>query len=206
MIRAVVFDFGGVIAEEGFREGLKAIGEKNGLNPEAFYVVASELVYQAGYVTGVSSESAFWNAVRNNTGVAGDDEQLRSEILKRFVLRPEVLEIIAELRVSGLLTAILSDQTNWLDEINEITPFFHYFDYVFNSFKLHKGKRDPSIFRDVCSDMGLSPWEALFVDDNAENIERALSEGLKAIHFKKIGGLKKEIETIVSRKSLIEED
>jgi FMN phosphatase YigB (HAD superfamily) len=26
MIKAVLFDFGGVLAEEGFREGLKAIG------------------------------------------------------------------------------------------------------------------------------------------------------------------------------------
>jgi hypothetical protein len=31
MIRAVVFDFGGVLAEEGFREGLKSITRKNGL-------------------------------------------------------------------------------------------------------------------------------------------------------------------------------
>jgi hypothetical protein len=36
MIKAVVFDFGGVVAEEGFREGLKAIGRKNGLDPRVF--------------------------------------------------------------------------------------------------------------------------------------------------------------------------
>ena len=29
MIKAVVFDFGGVLATEGFKEGLKAIGMKN---------------------------------------------------------------------------------------------------------------------------------------------------------------------------------
>jgi hypothetical protein len=59
MIKAIVFDFGGVLAEEGFREGLKAIGQKNGLNPDDFYAMASELVYQTGYVTGVSDEYEF---------------------------------------------------------------------------------------------------------------------------------------------------
>ncbi len=34
VIKAVLFDFGGVLAEEGFREGLKSIGRKNGLDPE----------------------------------------------------------------------------------------------------------------------------------------------------------------------------
>jgi putative hydrolase of the HAD superfamily len=37
MIKAVLFDFGGVLAEEGFREGLKAIGVKNGLDPDDFF-------------------------------------------------------------------------------------------------------------------------------------------------------------------------
>jgi glutamate-1-semialdehyde aminotransferase len=31
MIKAVMFDFGGVLAEEGFKEGLMAIGRKNKL-------------------------------------------------------------------------------------------------------------------------------------------------------------------------------
>jgi putative hydrolase of the HAD superfamily len=197
MIKAIVFDFGGVLAEEGFREGLKAIGQKNGLNPDDFYAMASELVYQTGYVTGVSDEYEFWHAVRGKTGVAGSDKELRSEVLKRFILRPEMLKYVEQIRSSGLMTAILSDQTNWLDEINRNTPFFHYFDYVFNSFNLKKGKRDPSIFRDVSSEMGVRPEEVLFVDDNIENIKRAFCEGLKAIHFKDMDSLQKEIEKII---------
>ena len=57
MIKAIMFDFGGVLAEEGFREGLKAIAEKNGLDPDLFYETAKELIYESGYVTGRSDES-----------------------------------------------------------------------------------------------------------------------------------------------------
>ena len=197
MIKAVVFDFGGVLAEEGFREGLTAIGEKNGLNPEDFFMIAGELVYQTGYVTGMSDESEFWHAVREKTGITGADKELRSEILKRFVLRPAMLKLVEELKALGSITAILSDQTNWLDEINRGMPFFHYFDYVFNSFNLKKGKRDPSVFRDICSAVGLRPEEVLFVDDNIENIRRALGEGLNAVHFRSIGSFQSEISTFI---------
>lgn len=197
MIKAIVFDFGGVLAEEGFREGLKAIGKKHGLNNDDFYTVSSELVYQTGYVTGFSNESQFWNAVRERTGINDADDSLRAEILNRFILRPEMLKLVEELRARGLITAILSDQTNWLDEINAKTPFFHLFDYVFNSFKLHKGKRDPSIFPDACSAMGLKPEEIVFVDDNRGNIDRALAEGVNAVHFKHGDDLQVYIKNLI---------
>ena len=36
MLKAVLSDFGGVIADEGFLSGLQAIGTENGLDPDAF--------------------------------------------------------------------------------------------------------------------------------------------------------------------------
>ncbi len=197
-IKAVVFDFGGVLAEEGFRDGLKAIGDKNGLDPDDFYAVAGEFVYQTGYVTGMTDESAYWKAVREKTGITGDDRDLRQEILKRFIVRPEMLKHAERMKSSGIVTAILSDQTNWLDEIDQKEPFFHHFDFVFNSFRMGKGKRDPSIFRDICAAMGLRPGEVLFVDDNIDNIKRAGCEGMKVIHFRGISNFKTEIEKELS--------
>jgi hypothetical protein len=43
MVKAIVFDFGGVLAEEGFKEGLKAIGKKNELDPDVFLVLPANL-------------------------------------------------------------------------------------------------------------------------------------------------------------------
>jgi len=197
MIKAVIFDFGGVLAEEGFKQGLKAIGKGKGLDPEEFYKIAGELVYQMGYVTGSSDEHSYWNAVREKTGVKGDDKELREEILKKFKLRPEMMKVVEKVKSSGLIVAILSDQTNWLDELNQRTPFHHLFDYVFNSFHLKKTKRDSSIFRDVSAILGFQLEEVLFVDDNLENIKRAASQGLRAIHFKDVSMFKKEIERFV---------
>ena len=94
-----------------------------------------------------------------------------------------MLRVVDELRSKGFVVAILSDQTNWLDELDARMPFYHAFDHVFNSYKIHKSKRDSSVFRDVCSALGLKPEEVLFIDDNEGNIARAREEGLKVVHF-----------------------
>jgi len=193
MCKAVLFDFGGVVAEEGFRDGLRAIGKKNGLNPDRFFAAADELIFDTGYLTGQADEAAYWNALRARTGVAGSDEELRSEILKRFVLRPAVIEVVDCLRRQGATVAMLSDQTNWLEELDRESPFFRHFDRVFNSYNLHKSKRDPSVFRDVCRMLGVECTHSLFIDDNAGHIRRAAAEGLQTIHFTTVSDFEKQL-------------
>ncbi len=197
MLKVVLFDFGGVLAEEGFREGLKAIAKEKGFDPEVFYAVSADLVYQTGYITGRSDEHSYWNAVREKTGVKGEDQEFRGEILKSFKLRPEMMAVVKKMRSLGLLVAILSDQTNWLDELDQKTPFHRFFDHVFNSFYLGKTKRDPSIFKDICNLLGVRSEEVLFVDDNLENVERAANQGLIAIHFKGSREFQTEIDKFV---------
>jgi putative hydrolase of the HAD superfamily len=197
MIKAVLFDFGGVIAEEGFYEGLLAIGEMNALNPEAFFKTAEALIVETGYLTGAGDEAAFWNAVRDLTCITMNDAELRYEILKRFKLRPKIIEYADLLKSRGFLVAMLSDQTNWLDEIDRKTSLFQHFDKVFNSFHIHKSKRDATVFRDVCSDLNVKPGEILFIDDNAKHIERAKAEGLQVIHFVGVADFRKQIREFV---------
>lgn len=198
MIRAVILDFGGVIAEEGFREGLKAIARSNGLDPEVFFRIADSLIYETGYVKGMTDEPSFWRKLRDRTDIKGDDTELREEILKRFVLREDVLRLVDDLHRKGLITAILSDQTNWLDEINERTPFYHHFDYVFNSYKIGRGKREPGTFSHICDLMNIKPDEAIFVDDNPDNIRNAEREGLFPILFVDLQQTRKGIERLIS--------
>ncbi|HYA88357.1 MAG TPA: HAD family phosphatase [Nitrospirota bacterium] len=183
MIKAVLFDFGGVIAEEGFFEGVQAIGKQNGLDPQKFFSVVDTLIYETGYLTGAAGEAEFWSVVRNRTGITGDDESLKEEILRRFVIRPDMLSDVDALRTRGVRVALLSDQTNWLDEINKRTPLFQHFDRIFNSYHVHKSKRDASVFMDVCSALGTPPEQTLFIDDNINHVIRAQRQGLRTIHF-----------------------
>jgi putative hydrolase of the HAD superfamily len=182
-IDAVLFDFGGVLAEEGFRNGLQTIARLNKLDEESFVRIAYNAIHECGYVLGKSPESAYWEILRKTTGVQGDDQFLRKEILSRFILREWMFDIARKLRDAHICIGILSDQTDWLDELNARYDFFRCFDYVFNSYHMGKGKKDPTHFEDVVSMLGTEAHKVLFIDDDQGNCERASQKGLKLIRY-----------------------
>ncbi|MBN1663058.1 MAG: HAD family phosphatase [Deltaproteobacteria bacterium] len=182
-IDTVLFDFGGVLAEEGFREGLKAIARLSDLDEDAFFHQAEELIYSSGYVLGKATENAYWQALREATGVSHTDDFMRKELVKRFLIRPWMLEIVDELRAQNYRVGILSDQTNWLDMLDKKYALFKHFDRVYNSFYLKKGKRDPGLFDGVARDLRVPPRSILFIDDNAGHCDRARKKGFCVIHY-----------------------
>jgi putative hydrolase of the HAD superfamily len=183
MIEAVFFDFGGVIAEEGFRKGLESIAEDHSLDPAAFFQAARSLVYSSGFVTGTCGEDTYWDQLRRQTGITGEDAELRQRILDRFIIRPWMLDIVQWLKGQAVKCFILSDQTNWLDELDRQYHFSRHFDRVFNSFHIGKSKADPTLFSDILSTLRLEAGSALFVDDSAGNVARASGKGLHAVQY-----------------------
>jgi putative hydrolase of the HAD superfamily len=182
-VDTVLFDFGGVLADEGFRNGLAAIGRINGLSEESINLKGHELVIETGYVTGRASEARWWDALRREAGIQGNDEALRLEILDRFTLRPRMFEEVRRLKSRGFTVGVLSDQTNWLDEIDARSGLYGRFDYVFNSFHMGKSKHDPGHFDDVLKLLNREGQEVLFIDDNAGHVGRAVAGGWKAILY-----------------------
>lgn len=199
MLTAILFDFGGVLAEEGFREGLKEIARKNGLDPDHFYSTADKLIYETGYLTGHTDEPVYWNTLRARTGINGTDQELREEILKRFVLRPDMITCVDILRSEGFLVAMLSDQTNWLEEIDRETSLFGHFDRVFNSIRTHLSKRDARTFRKVCDMLMLKPEETLFIDDNRGHIQRAKESEMQTILFATFDDFEKKMQILTGK-------
>lgn len=193
-IRAVLFDFGGVLAEEGFSKGLEAIGRDQQLPVDDMTQAGMHAVYDSGYVTGQGTEEDFWTLLRERTGLHGDDAALTKTILDGFVVRPWILDLVQRLRSLGYVTGILSDQTDWLDRLDAGQHFYRCFDRVYNSYRLGKGKRDPSVFSDVAADLGLPPSQILFIDDNPNNVERARSAGMRGIHYRDRAGFLDELD------------
>ncbi|MDA8407405.1 MAG: HAD family phosphatase [Deltaproteobacteria bacterium] len=182
-IEVVFFDFGGVLAEEGFKQGLMAIGATSNLGPQKFFEIGERAIYETGYVVGKVLETDYWNAIRKETGIKNSDFDMRAEILNRFKLRPWMLGTVDRLSLKGYFVALLSDQTNWLDELDARSHFCGHFDAVFNSYHFGKGKRDVSVFLDVAHILGISPESCLLIDDNPGNIARASSLKYKTILF-----------------------
>jgi FMN phosphatase YigB (HAD superfamily) len=182
-VDVVLFDFGGVIADEGFVNGLAAIAEMNHRNPESIIKAGFDVVHKTGYVLGKSDEKTFWQVLREETGIKGSDEILRDEIFSRFTLRTWMIEVIKSLSLSGVKVGILSDQTDWLDELDARYDFFKWFDYVFCSYHLGKSKRDETLFGDIIRRVNAEVHRILFVDDYKGNCDRARSRGINTILY-----------------------
>ena len=182
-IDVVFFDFGGVLAEEGFLKGLKAIAEKHGLDPVDFFHLAVERLFATGFLVGAASEHVWWEDLRTHAGISGSDDSLRNELLSRFLLKGRMFAIVDGLKAQGLRLAVLSDQTNWLDELEERYRFSLNFEKVFNSYHTHLHKRDPASFRNALRCMEVAPENALFIDDAKRNVDMARGLGLYAIHY-----------------------
>ncbi|MFO7717988.1 MAG: HAD family hydrolase [Thermodesulfobacteriota bacterium] len=184
----VCFDFGGVIAEEGFYQGLKAIAHAEKRNPEEFVPLAVKTILQTGYVLGKASEADFWAALRAQSGITWTDQQLREAILNHFVPRPSMLQLLSALGQESVHLALLSDQTNWLDELDAVYGLYALFDSVHNSYVtgLHKGQQE--FFTTVLQQLGARPEQCVFIDDNPNNIQVAREVGLETVLFRDVPG------------------
>lgn len=182
-IQAVLFDYGGVLADEGFSNILQALAREQDLAVESMTAEGMQAVYDSGFVLGKGSESDFWSLLRERTGLHGDDADIRSRMFAAFVIRPWMLELVDWLREQGYITGILSDQVDWLDRLDARDHFYKHFQHVYNSYYMGKGKRDVSHFIDVAADLGLKPSAILFIDDSERNVATAMEAGMQAIQY-----------------------
>jgi len=197
-IKAIVLDYGGVIADEGFQNSLRALSREQDLDEAATLLVAKQAVYDSGFILGWGSEQEFWQAMRDGAGLQGSDADLTQRVLDGFVLRTWMIERIRQLREQGYLTVILSDQSHWLDWLDRRDRFFQYFDRVYNSYHLGKGKRDPGLFPEIAGKLALAPHEILFVDDMQSNIERARAAGWRTIRYLDRDGFLEELAGVIA--------
>lgn len=182
-VDAVIFDFGGVLAEEGFFDGFTHLAAEQGLDARVLGDAAADQARAGGYCEGRADEAAFWNGLRAATGLAGSDAELRRELLTRFVPRPWMFAYVDKLRAAGYKVAILSDQTNWLEELDEEHDVFSHFDLVWNSWRTGRTKKEPQLFMDMAAALGAPVERVLFVDDHGGHIRRAQALGMPSIHY-----------------------
>jgi len=182
MIEAVLFDVGGVLFDEGYRKGLHAIAQRNGIDPLRLEIISDRLILETGYLTGKAEENVFWEEIRHETGIMETDDEMRNALIERFIPREWMLEIAGKLKDHAKL-AILSDQTNWLDILEERYNFFNLFDVVLSSYYTGRSKVDQLTFDFAASVIGVRQEKILFIDDRIGNIKRAEASGYKTILY-----------------------
>ena len=109
---------------------------------------------------------------------------------------------IRELKEKGYRIYILSNWSKPAYEANLETNlcFLKEIDGAVMSFMEGVIKPDPQIYELICNRYEIDPKEAVFLDDNADNIEGARAFGLNAIHFQTYEQARAELNNILEEK------
>ena len=97
----------------------------------------------------------------------------------------DMLAFVARIRTHAA-TALLTNNDRLLAEtLDEIFPALRplFGKHCYVSGELDLAKPDPEIFSHVIGQIGVEPYEALFVDDLDDNVEGAKRAGLHALRF-----------------------
>jgi putative hydrolase of the HAD superfamily len=189
-LRAVIFDLGGVVFPSPFG-GFAAYEREHSL-PDRFIrgVVAASADHGA-WARLERSELAFDEfcvAFAEECAAAGgevDAAELMREIGKGFEARPEMVQAIAAIRDHGLKVAALTN--NWAPSEAQSDRGPHSlgrlggFDVLVESAVEGLRKPDPAIYELVCERLGITPDEAVFLDDLGVNLKPARALGMTTI-------------------------
>ena len=94
-----------------------------------------------------------------------------------------VVHKIRELKERGLRLGLLTNNVKEFGEHWRATFPIEMCDEIVDSSHVGMRKPERAIYELTCTRMGIAPDEAVFVDDNADNIAAARAFGMEAVHF-----------------------
>lgn len=182
-IRAVFFDFGGVIMRTEFQTPRQALAERFNMDYDEIVraVFDSESAKRASL--GEITEQAHWMEVlRRLRRPASEMQAFRDAFFGGDVIDLSLLQVIRSLRRTfhiGMITNAWSGMRDYL--IKE--KLLDLFDTVVISAEAGSVKPGAEIFHLALEQAGVRAQEAVFVDDFQVNIEGCEKVGMKGILF-----------------------
>jgi len=185
MLKAIIFDVGGVLIRTQSRQGREKWAEKLGMEPWDFenFIFNGESGRQAQL--GQKSFEEHWGWLGRHFGLSQETlAQMRRDFFAGDALNLPLVEQIKRIRRANYRTGLLSNFADDARQLwSEVFPFIDHFDGIVISSEVGLMKPDPQIYLLAAEQVGVKPQEALFVDDFIENVEGARKVGMQAIHF-----------------------
>ena len=197
MIKAIIFDSGGVIVNQRlFFERLNKIFQPKDrkkfwheINIKAIPLCKNQI-----------SEYEFWKRIANSTDAVVTNEVPKNLWTKDYEkltsINQDVLDIIKKLKQKYKLV-LVSNSIKSHEKINRRRGFFKLFDMVVLSHKVNLTKDNKDIFLLATEKLKIKPEECIFIDDVKDFVDIAKSTGMKGIIFKNSKKLKASLRKFV---------
>ena len=184
MIRNIIFDIGGVLADF---EIVRFLSEKGFDGPTIKRIIKASVLspYWGKF------ERAEITEEETLKGFVTMDREIEQELYAAFsniegmlTIRDYAIPLVKSLKACGLGIYYLSNYSKKAyDECGESLAFMRYMDGGVVSFRVGMTKPDPRVYELFLREYGLDPAECVFVDDTPENVEAAEALGFQGICF-----------------------
>lgn len=190
-IRNIIFDLGGVIVDIEPDRALVEFSRLSGKTREALHQIIVEgkqlfMDYETGMIDSLVFRTQL-SALMNCELKESDFTAAWNSII--FDIPAERVAILRQLAKKYRLFLLSNTNDLHSRRVEEIiaasdaaSGLFTIFEKVYYSFRIHKKKPEPSVYRRILEENQLEPSQTLFIDDLPENIEGAKTAGLQVLH------------------------
>lgn len=182
MIKAVIFDHGGVLVDNAAPGMMAHYAQELNVSPENFAEVFSK--YTLDWQKGQLSEDEFWDKMTTDLKVSKPtvESLWLYGFLKNYKEKDAIFALIKNLKQHDYKIALLSNTE--IPIMNHIKKqSLPHFDLFVYSCEIGMRKPDREIYDYTLSNIKVNPEEAVFIDDREENIAAANALGMHGILF-----------------------
>ena len=183
-IRAVFFDLGGVILRTEYQSPRQRLAERLSMEYYDLVRVVFDSPTAVQATVGSMTAAEHWATVMKRLKRdAAETQSIRDEFFAGDIVDRTIVAFLRSLRGTykvGLISNAWSDLRDFI--IKE--KFDDAFDKMIISAEVGAAKPGAKIYQIALEQFGVSPSEAVFVDDFIDNIEGCEKVGIKGIHFK----------------------
>ena len=197
MIKAIIFDYGGVLTFGRYTAViLKGIEKRHGKGAVNRYQALDDLIVEMD--SGEMGLEGFVEKVNEKIGTDISFKEMH-EIFEEVVnLNPKVIELIKK---TGQKYRVLMLSNNDPPTIGILrkkhSDLLQLFEKTYFSCELKMRKPSKEIFEHLLKDAGLKAGECVFIDDKEKNVKAAEALGFKAVLFRDAELLEKDLTRIL---------
>ncbi len=196
-LRALFFDFGGVLVRTEYQAPRQRLAEQFGMDYEDIEKVVFGSPSASRASVGEVTEEEHWQNVMKLLKLPADEtERVKSEFFGGDVVDRAFLEFIRSLKPKYKI-GLISNAWDGLRAYIEREKFADVFDAMIISAEVRAAKPDPKIYQIALEQLQVKPKEAVFVDDMPENIEACEKLGMKGIRFTNPESALKQLKAIL---------
>jgi epoxide hydrolase-like predicted phosphatase len=181
-IRAVIWDFGGVLVRTMSFERRQALAAQVGLSPQELERRVFDSDHRRQAQLGAVDGGQYLRSVAAELNL--DVDELMRSFFGADELDLELMAYIRGLRPQYKIGLLSNAMSSLRPMLTEQYPILDVFDELIISAEVGLVKPDAAIYALAVERLGVHAREAVFVDDFIENVEGARRAGLHAVHFR----------------------